>query len=444
MLSCVGEMLIQSSAPTSVEAAMTFASSHGEQELLCKWLPTKRWNSYAECSELPKEESELLIASNISANSGLNLVKRRKIQKNSVIMFPVEAETDEVRVEKGSSKTRIEYDDSVVIALPAPTSIVGSNKELRSKNIRSSNPKMGVGCCKRNTEGNDISNSDISGLEVLDEDPSVREFCVSVLRSNGLLGAVGECSVRSIASAEVSGAGHEISAIQLCKLCGKADSTLTMLLCDNCDEAFHASCCNPRIKILPTDNWFCQCCSILNSNVSQENSFLKSPNSSWIYGKPRFEMGRIALMLKYPEPYTSRVRIGESYQAEVPEWSDQISSNLDSFGEPLEMDPAETVGLNVQFSNQFSKPDSISNWLQCQEVLNNNDAEACVEETKCGKWRRAPFSEVQTDSWDCSCAILWDPLHSDCAVPQELETDQVLRQLKYIEELKSRLGVKQT
>lgn len=437
-------MLIQSSAPTSVEAAMTFAPSHGEQDLLRKWRPTERWKGYAECSELPKEVSELLIASNISENSGLNLVKRRKIQKNSVIVFPVEAETDEVRVEKGSSKSLVEFDNSVVIALPAPTSIVGSNKELRSKNIRSSKSKMGVGCCNRNTEGSDISNSDISSLEVLDEDPSAREFCVSVLRSNGLLGAVGECSVRSVASVEVSGTGHEISVIQSCKLCGKADNTSTMLLCDYCDEAFHPSCCNPRIKILPTDNWLCQCCSNLNSNVSQENSFLKSPNNSWMYGKPRSEMGRIALMLKYPEPYTSRVRIGESYQAEVPDWSDQISSNLDSFSEPLEMDPAKTVGLNVQFSNQFSKPDSISNWLQCQEVLTNNDTNVCVEGTKCGKWRRAPFSEVQTDSWDCSCAILWDPLHSDCAVPQELETDQVFRQLKYIEELKSRLGVKKT
>ncbi|KDO67220.1 hypothetical protein CISIN_1g013731mg [Citrus sinensis] len=381
-------MLIQSSAPTSVEAAMTFAPSHGEQDLLCKWRPTERWKGYAECSELPKEVSELLIASNISENSGLNLVKRRKIQKNSVIVFPVEAETDEVRVEEGSSKSQVEYDNSVVIALPAPTSIVGSNKELRSKNIRSSKSKMGVGCCNRNTEGSDISNSDISRLEVLDEDPSAREFCVSVLRSNGLLGAVGECSVRSVASGEVSGTGHEISVIQSCKLCGKADNTSTMLLCDYCDEAFHPSCCNPRIKILPTDNWLCQCCSNLNSNVSQENSFLKSPNNSWMYGKPRSEMGRIALMLKYPEPYTSRVRIGESYQAEVPDWSDQISSNLDSFSEPLEMDPAETVGLNVQFSNQFSKPDSISNWLQCQEVLTNNDTNVCVEGTKCGKWRR--------------------------------------------------------
>lgn len=31
---------------------------------------------------------------------------------------------------------------------------------------------------------------------------------------------------------------------------------------------------------------------------------------------------------------------------------------------------------------------------------------------------RAPFSEVQTEDWDCSSAVRWDPRHSDCAVPQ--------------------------
>ncbi|RDX61291.1 hypothetical protein CR513_60489, partial [Mucuna pruriens] len=45
----------------------------------------------------------------------------------------------------------------------------------------------------------------------------------------------------------------------------------------------------------------------------------------------------------------------------------------------------------------------------------------------------APLFQVQTDDWECFCAIHWDPSHADCAVPQELETDQVLKQLKYIE-----------
>jgi len=31
---------------------------------------------------------------------------------------------------------------------------------------------------------------------------------------------------------------------------------------------------------------------------------------------------------------------------------------------------------------------------------------------------RAPFFEVQTDVWECFCAIHWDPSHADCAVPQ--------------------------
>lgn len=31
---------------------------------------------------------------------------------------------------------------------------------------------------------------------------------------------------------------------------------------------------------------------------------------------------------------------------------------------------------------------------------------------------RAPLFVVQTDEWDCSCALPWDPFHADCAVPQ--------------------------
>ncbi|KAL7263415.1 hypothetical protein ACSBR1_001558 [Camellia fascicularis] len=48
----------------------------------------------------------------------------------------------------------------------------------------------------------------------------------------------------------------------------------------------------------------------------------------------------------------------------------------------------------------------------------------------------APLFEVQTDNWECFHAILWDPAHADCAVPQELDTDQVLKHLKYIEMLR--------
>ena len=31
---------------------------------------------------------------------------------------------------------------------------------------------------------------------------------------------------------------------------------------------------------------------------------------------------------------------------------------------------------------------------------------------------RAPISQIQNDNWDCSCAIVWDPVHVDYVVPQ--------------------------
>lgn len=35
---------------------------------------------------------------------------------------------------------------------------------------------------------------------------------------------------------------------------------------------------------------------------------------------------------------------------------------------------------------------------------------------------RAPLFEVQTDDWECFCAVLWDPAHADCAVPQVISS----------------------
>lgn len=88
---------------------------------------------------------------------------------------------------------------------------------------------------------------------------------------------------------------------------------------------------------------------------------------------------------------------------------------------------------------------TIGNWIQCREVLDSG--------VVCGKWRRyiihskfllfsslclcwhitliclyafftawtfrrAPLFVVQSSDWDCSCSVVWDPIHADCAVPQ--------------------------
>lgn len=33
-------------------------------------------------------------------------------------------------------------------------------------------------------------------------------------------------------------------------------------------------------------------------------------------------------------------------------------------------------------------------------------------------FRRAPLEVKHNDAWECSCALVWDPRHADCAVPQ--------------------------
>ncbi|KAK8671312.1 hypothetical protein V6N13_037908 [Hibiscus sabdariffa] len=113
--------------------------------------------------------------------------------------------------------------------------------------------------------------------------------------------------------------------------------------------------------------------------------------------------------------------------------------DVDTIGEPQNLDSSEFTDFHEMNSNKSSKVSSIGNWLQCREFI---EGIGSSKGTICGKWRRAPLFEVQTDDWECFCSVQWDPSHADCSVPQELETDQVLKQLKYIEMLRPRLSAK--
>ncbi|EXB31008.1 hypothetical protein L484_016870 [Morus notabilis] len=108
----------------------------------------------------------------------------------------------------------------------------------------------------------------------------------------------------------------------------------------------------------------------------------------------------------------------------------------DGIGESVELDPSQFSSLLESKPNNY-KFSSVHNWLQCRAVLDGSLDGA--NETICGKWRRAPLFEVQTDDWECYCSVLWDSRYADCAVPQEMETDKVLEQLKDFEKLRPRL-----
>lgn len=288
----------------------------------------------------------------------------------------------------------------------------------------------------------ECSSSDNVGAELFWEFTSAKELCISVLKHQGLLGGVRDTG--ACASLDVLGDDDAIPS-HPCKICSHLENPLKMLICDNCEEAFHVSCCNPRVRKLPVDEWYCQPCSKKRPKSVPDH---KSGKSIKIMGEMSGhrkkmsygDLSPISFMLSDSEPYTSGVRIGKDFQAEVPEWSGPIFDDCDSYWEPLEVDPAEYFSLDGWNFYKPSKSTSIGNWVQCREVIYTSEND---EGTICGKWRRAPLFVVQTDDWDCSCAVLWDPIHADCAVPQELETETILKHLKYIEMLRPRLANKQ-
>ncbi|VAI92607.1 unnamed protein product [Triticum turgidum subsp. durum] len=254
-----------------------------------------------------------------------------------------------------------------------------------------------------------------------------REVCISLLERDIVLI---EKSELSSTSTTLTHDDNESNTLFACKSCGSFEDPCRMLICDRCEEAFHLLCCHRRIKKIPDNDWYCLDCS--RKKPKRQREMLPSTKGSAKHiQRPLQVLGSKGDMLTNAEPYETQVRIGRDFQAEVPEWSGPISGD-DYFVEPAELDATEMTNLSLQLSlRREDKKTSIGNWIQCQEVLDTGAI--------CGKWRRAPLFVVQSSDWDCSCSVLWDPIHADCAVPQELGTAEVLQQLKYINKLKLRL-----
>uniref|UniRef100_A0A1D1ZE19 Remodeling and spacing factor 1 n=1 Tax=Anthurium amnicola TaxID=1678845 RepID=A0A1D1ZE19_9ARAE len=276
-------------------------------------------------------------------------------------------------------------------------------------------------------------------VEPSGEHVSANDVLISVPVSYG---QPGDCPPTSGCTSVAILGGNDATFCLSCKVCGIKDNPLKMLICDLCEEAFHLSCC--MVKKLPNDEWFCRPCLRKKAKVLPEalsGKLLDVMSKKQRERMLQEKLGSILYMLEDKVPYTSRVRIGKDFQAEVPEWTGPIPDDDYYCGTPLELDHAECDGLNGKSLNRPSRPNSIGNWLQCREKIYNETGETAGG-VICGKWRRAPLFVCQTEDWDCSCAVLWDPIHADCAVPQELETSEVLKQLKFIDLLKPRLSTK--
>ncbi|KAL3830135.1 hypothetical protein ACJIZ3_018937 [Penstemon smallii] len=285
-------------------------------------------------------------------------------------------------------------------------------------------------------DSGECSPSDSVFAEKIPEEMSENDKCISILISQGPHDRV--WNRKDLVSAENTGIINENYCSKSCKVCDHLESTLNLLMCDNCEDAFHISCCNPHVKRIPDGEWLCTSClkkkSTNNLVVNKSTEIGRNGNSAF-----EGELGSMEFMFRDNKPYMSSVRIGDEFQANVPEWSCPIYDECKIIRDPLEMHPFNNVDMQERVTKPL-KLSSMGNWLQCRETIEG--VGKGVDGAICGKWRRAPLFEVQTDDWECFCCILWDPAHADCAVPQEVDTEEVMKQLKYIEMLRPRLDAK--
>lgn len=158
----------------------------------------------------------------------------------------------------------------------------------------------------------------MDGLQVTTSKKDVIALMSSVL---GIDTAAGRYKTR--ASSEGLGTNNNCICLLSCKVCDQSEMTVKMLVCDQCEEAFHLSCCNPTVKKIPRNEWFCHSCLKKRYKVLKETSTeslkRKSEVSRYRNSTSRCALGPIALMLEENEPYTSNVRVGPEFQAEVPD-----------------------------------------------------------------------------------------------------------------------------
>ncbi|XVF82141.1 hypothetical protein PTKIN_Ptkin16aG0021200 [Pterospermum kingtungense] len=358
--------------------------------------------------------------------------------RDIVLALPCSRETHIKRYKFTNGRSGVDGYRSVDVHRTVMQKAIDIDSMNDSCSSSKSNMELALAAVKGEIDENGECSSSVIADEVLGEDISEKDM----LRNQGDVEEVGPS--RTLVTEEIGTNGDSSSCSRLCKICGRSGTARRMLICDNCEEAFHVRCCNPRIKKLPIDEWYCISCMkkkriMLKETMARKSSSITDGMGRCRDASPKWEFSPIEFMLRDDEPYRTSVRIGKGFQAEVADWSGPINNDDNSLGEPPELDPSELTDLHELNCNKSYKVSSIGNWLQCKAFIEGpGDSNGTI----CGKWRRAPLFEVQTDNWECFCSVQWDPSHADCSVPQELETDQVLKQLKYIEMLRPRLSAK--
>lgn len=133
----------------------------------------------------------------------------------------------------------------------------------------------------------------------------VRDICIYVLRTHGLL-----LNIKEETNRRINNSQDELRPVK-CKSCAAIGHSTKMLICDNCEGPFHLKCSGMLSRKVYPEEWYCHPCSRNKRKEARQKVSLRS--GKWI---KRSEQHRRDNFSKY----TSSIRIGEAFQAEVQEW----------------------------------------------------------------------------------------------------------------------------
>ncbi|KAL3683376.1 hypothetical protein R1sor_001398 [Riccia sorocarpa] len=276
----------------------------------------------------------------------------------------------------------------------------------------------------------------------------------------GFVGGMYRYAIDNRPPAPHPGTVGDMTCVQLCKVCGEREDATTSLICDECEQVYHMTCVNSRMKIVPrVDEWYCRPCKKMKKHREASGELdLGAENRGW--WREDAGIGKVEReLMKMNNGKRTKVRIGPKFQAVVPDWNgiveeddleDTLAESSQVFGQEValtaeEKQQEQEVAEYNLAHNIWPKgwlpatdipPNSKENWLQCMNVLFDEgdvrpDGTKVEKESICGKWRRAPLDVKHNETWECSCALVWDPRHADCAVPQELTDQEIQERLRF-------------
>lgn len=369
-------MLIQTSVLSSVEAGLCYVSDDGK-DVLCDRMPSgETWQVCLKCNKYPLDwcrkaepveedrrnaddpyRSSCLVsfgqpstASIMTENTTPNMVYRRKklckdsnfdlgptnVQASANCPSVISSAAHLSSAEDQPTGFQVKHEIEMVKDPTMPSVLfdrVAKDSTHKNLGINSVNDSCSSSKPNMETEMDETGECSSSSIIVMDctrEEVTEKDFCMNILRSHGLLKE--DSPVDNVASGEDAVTTGNNCCSRSCKICGDLDNSLNMLLCDHCEDAYHLSCYNPRLKKLPIDEWFCHSCLIKRQKILKE-TVIRSPSIHNELGKCRTapvkaELNPILLMLRDTKPYTTGVRVGKGFQAEVLDWSGPMKRYL--------------------------------------------------------------------------------------------------------------------